>query len=384
MAFAQLSLHPQLLQSIEDLGFKACTPIQAAILPLSLDNLDVIGKAQTGTGKTAAFLITVINQLLQNETEETRYAGEPRALIIAPTRELALQIKKDADDLTAHCSISSYCVVGGTDVSKQDRHLRSTVTDLLIGTPGRLLDLLQRKSIFLDLIDHLVLDEADRMLDMGFIPQIKKIIRLTPQRQCRQTLLFSATFNDDVIHLAENWTVDPIKIDVEPDQVATDLIDQIIYMVNAEQKYFLLNNLIQQENLQRAIVFLNRRDDCRSLYQWLRDKNISCGILTGEIPQAKRLSTLERFRSGKISILIATDVAGRGIHIEGISHVINFNLPENPDDYVHRIGRTGRAGAKGTSISFACEDDAFVLPQLESHLGQKLPCLHPPEELLSP
>jgi len=381
--FQDLPLHEHLLKALAALKFDYCTPIQAAILPLSLNRADIIGKAQTGTGKTAAFLVSIINHLLTNPLPDTQYAGEPRALIIAPTRELALQIKKDADELTTFCDIESMCVVGGTDITKQDRHLRHHAVDILIATPGRLLDLLQRKTIFLDLIDVLVLDEADRMLDMGFIPQIRKIIRDAPQRQFRQTLLFSATFNDDVLELAENWTVDPIRIETEPDSLATKSVTQLIYMVNANQKNGLLYNLITQEKLQRVIIFLNRRDQCRTLYDWLCAKRIRCGILTGEIPQHKRIKTLDEFRNGTTNILIATDVAGRGIHIEGVSHVINYTLPEDPDDYVHRIGRTGRAGATGTAISFACEDDAFLIPAIESHLNESLSCTHPPDELLA-
>jgi len=312
--FQDLPLHESLQKALATLTFTHCTPIQAAILPLALNRDDIIGKAQTGTGKTAAFLVSIINHLLINPLPDTQYAGEPRALVIAPTRELALQIHKDTEELTQHSDLKSMCVVGGTDITKQDRHLRHHAIDILIATPGRLLDLLQRKTIFLDLIDILVLDEADRMLDMGFIPQIRKIIREAPQRQYRQTLLFSATFNDDVLELAANWTVDPIRIETEPDSLATKSVTQLIYMVNANQKNGLLYNLITQEKLQRVIIFLNRRDQCRTLYDWLRAKQIRCGILTGEVPQPKRIKTLEDFRGGTTNILIATDVAGRGIH----------------------------------------------------------------------
>tara|TARA_R110001599_G_scaffold65838_2_gene185954 strand:- start:205773 stop:206954 length:1182 start_codon:yes stop_codon:yes gene_type:complete len=380
--FHDLGLRDELMQAIADLGFKYSSPIQAKVLPHTLQGSDAIGKAQTGTGKTAAFLITIFNDLLCNPVEGERFVGEPRALVIAPTRELVMQIAQDAEDLARHSDLQVATLIGGMDYQKQLNRLHNNVIDLVVATPGRLLDFMSRRDLYLDHVEILVLDEADRMLDMGFIPQVKRIVRATPRREDRQTLLFSATFTQDIINLSEQWTYEPITIEIEPDHVATDSVDQKVYLVSSEQRYRVLNNLVRSEDATSVIVFANRRDQVRRLHERLRKSGIAAGILSGEIPQAKRTSTLAQFKEGKIKVLVATDVAGRGIHVEGVSHVVNYNLPEDPEDYVHRIGRTGRAGATGISISFASEDDAFLLPDLEALLGTRLECTHPPKELL--
>ncbi len=380
--FHDLGLREELMHAIADLGFKYCSPIQAAILPLTLQGGDAIGKAQTGTGKTAAFLVTMFNDLLCNPIQGERFVGEPRALVIAPTRELVMQIAQDAEDLARHSDLQVATLIGGMDYQKQLNRLHTTVIDLVVATPGRLLDFMSRRDLYLDHVEILVLDEADRMLDMGFIPQVKRIVRATPRREDRQTLLFSATFTQDIIKLSEQWTYEPVTIEIEPDHVATDSVDQKVYLVSSEQRYRVLNNLVRSEDATSVIVFANRRDQVRRLHERLRKSGVAAGILSGEIPQAKRTSTLEQFKQGKIKVLVATDVAGRGIHVEGVSHVVNYTLPEDPEDYVHRIGRTGRAGATGISISFASEDDAFLLPDLEALLGMRLECTHPPAELL--
>jgi len=380
--FQKFDLHPTLLRAIKGLGYSHCTPIQAETLPYTLKRQDMIGKAQTGTGKTAAFLVTIIDFLLKNPLEE-RYAGEPRALIIAPTRELAIQIGVDADGLCEGSDLTVLHVVGGMDLDKQIKTLNNKTVDILVATPGRLMDLQQRKSIFLDMVDILVLDEADRMLDMGFIPQVSRIVRATPSTKFRQTLLFSATFTPEIMDLSQRWTHEPISIEIEPESVATDTVEQIVYIVTSEEKYTLLYNLLRKVELSRTIIFANRRDETRKLAEILKKQNINCAILSGEIPQHKRIKTLEDFRSGKIPVLVATDVAGRGLHVDDISHVINFSLPEDSEDYVHRIGRTGRAGTSGTSISFACEDDSFRIPNIEELLGHKLKCEIPDQDLLS-
>ncbi|MDH4039047.1 MAG: ATP-dependent RNA helicase RhlB [Gammaproteobacteria bacterium] len=380
--FHDLGLREELMHAIADLGFKYCSPIQASILPHTLQGNDAIGKAQTGTGKTAAFLVTIFNDLLCNPIEGERFVGEPRALVIAPTRELVMQIAQDAEDLARHTDLQVSTLIGGMDYQKQLNRLHNTVIDLVVATPGRLLDFMSRRDLYLDHVEILVLDEADRMLDMGFIPQVKRIVRATPRREVRQTLLFSATFTQDIINLSEQWTYEPITIEIEPDHVATDSVDQKVFLVSSEQRYRVLNNLLRSEEATSVIVFANRRDQVRRLHERLRKSGVAAGILSGEIPQAKRTSTLEQFKQGKIKVLVATDVAGRGIHVEGVSHVVNYNLPEDPEDYVHRIGRTGRAGATGISISFASEDDAFLLPDLEALLGTRLECTHPPAEWL--
>ncbi len=380
--FHDLALRDELMHGIADLGFHYCSAIQAQVLPHTLQGHDAIGKAQTGTGKTAAFLITIFNDLLVNPVETERFIGEPRALVIAPTRELVMQIAADAADLGKHTGLNTVTLIGGMDYQKQLNRLQREVVDLVVATPGRLLDFMGRRDLFLDHVEVLVLDEADRMLDMGFIPQVKRIVRATPRKEDRQTLLFSATFTQDIINLSQQWTFEPVTVEIEPESVATDSVDQKIYLVSSEQRFRILNNLIRSDSCSSLIVFANRRDQVRRLHERLRKAGVKCGVLSGEIPQAKRTRTLEQFKSGEIKVLVATDVAGRGIHVDGVSHVVNYNLPEDPEDYVHRIGRTGRAGATGTSISFASEDDAFLLPDLEALLGSPLECTHPPEELL--
>ena len=381
--FHDLDLPVQLMHGIADLGFQYASPIQAESLPYTLAGNDVVGKAQTGTGKTAAFLITIINDLMTHPLEEEQYAGEPRALIIAPTRELVMQISEDAKGLAKHTGLKVQTLVGGMDYDKQKKALHYDTADIIIATPGRLIDFAGNKDVYLDRVEVMVIDEADRMLDMGFIPQVRRIVRMTPHKDHRQTLLFSATFTSDVERLAEQWTLDATRIEIEPEHVASDSVDQKVYIVESKNKFKLLQALLETEQAESVIVFANRRDEVRRLHERLRKKGLSTGMLSGEIAQNKRVRTLEDFKSGKIQVLVATDVAGRGLHVDDISHVINYTLPEEPEDYVHRIGRTGRAGKTGVSISFACEDDSFLLEPIEKLLGGKLNCVRPPEELLA-
>lgn len=383
LPFAFLNLDPRLQKGIDEQGFSTCTPIQSEALPHTLLGKDVIGKAQTGTGKTAAFLITIIQNLLTTPEQEERYNGEPRALILAPTRELALQIEKDARPLLKNTPLNMVSIVGGMDYKKQQKRLQEEIVDIVVGTPGRLIDFVRGKDLFLSETEIVVIDEADRMLDMGFIPDVKRLVRETPYKTYRQTLLFSATFTADIMNLSENWTTDPVRVEIEPESVANASVDQKIYIVMADQKINVLYNLITQQNLDRVMVFVNRRDETRDLTTKLKALGLRVAMLSGEIPQHKRLRTLENFRNGRLRVMVATDVAGRGIHIEGISHVVNYTLPEDPEDYVHRIGRTGRAGATGTSVSFACEEDAFLIPAIETLLGEKVLCTHPEPELLA-
>lgn len=380
--FHDFNLPIILMHAISDLGFQYCSPIQARTLPYTLRGHDIVGKAQTGTGKTAAFLTTIITELLNNPVEDDYFAGEARSLIIAPTRELVMQIAGDARDLCKYTNLKVHSLVGGIDYDKQKRYLHDRLCDILVATPGRLLDFASSNDVYLDRTEILVLDEADRMLDMGFIPQVRRIVRLTPHPDHRHTMFFSATFTPEVIELARQWTVDPTTVEIEPDNIATESVTQKVYITSTEEKFELLKNIIQQNEVESVIVFANRRDQCRGLQKKLKDKGFHVGLLSGEVPQGKRIKTLEDFKSGKLTILVATDVAGRGIHIDGISHVVNYTLPEEPEDYVHRIGRTGRAGENGTSISFACEDDAFLLEPIEKLLGSKLLAELPAKDLL--
>ena len=377
--FHDLGLHVDLMQAIFKQGFGYCTPIQAKTLPHTLKGLDIIGKAQTGTGKTAAFLITIIDQILCHPITDERFIGEPRALIIAPTRELVAQIADDAKQLCCCSNLRVVALVGGEPSEKQLKQLDAGFVDIIVATPGRLIDFVQRKNVYLDRVETLVLDEADRMLDMGFIPQVKQIVRSTPQKENRQTLLFSATFTPDIINLSQQWTLSPAEVEIEPESVATDTVEQLFYMVSDSEKLDFLTHLLKQDEIKHCIIFANRRDQCQWLYKRLQRNGAAVEVLTGEVAQNKRTRTLADFKSGKIRFLIATDVVGRGIHIDGITHVINYNLPQEAENYVHRIGRTGRAGATGTSISLIGEEDAYEVAELEKLLDTKLKMQLPPE-----
>jgi ATP-dependent RNA helicase RhlB len=376
--FAEFMLPEPLLQAIDDLGFHYCTPIQSGVLPYSLSDYDVTGQAQTGTGKTAAFLITILTQQYEFPLRSPNPPGTPRALVLAPTRELAIQIEQDAQLLGKHLGSRILNVVGGMDLNKQRMELNEMPVDILVATPGRLIDFMQRRVIDLSRVEILVIDEADRMLDMGFIPDVRRIVYKTPHKRKRQTLFFSATFNDDVMRLAQQWTLDPMHVAIEPERVATETVDQRFWVVSGSGKNDTLARLIESTDAPRIMVFANRRDQTRAVFEYLRSRQVSCEMLSGEVPQRKRLSTLDKFKRGKLQVLVATDVAGRGIHVDDVTHVVNYDLPEDPEDYVHRIGRTGRAGAHGISISFVSEDDAFNLPAIEAFLGKKVECIQPP------
>jgi ATP-dependent RNA helicase RhlB len=380
--FHDFDLPATLMRGIQDTGFHYCTPIQATSLPHSLNGHDMVGKAQTGTGKTAAFLISIITDLLKHPIDDERYMGEARSLIMAPTRELAIQIADDATQLLKHTDLRVHCLVGGMDYGKQLAKMQKSHCDILVGTPGRLLDFANNRDLYLDQVEVLVIDEADRMLDMGFIPQVRRLVRLTPKREERQTLLFSATFTPEIMRLSETWTDNPVTVEIGAERVATDTVDQRIYITTASEKFALLNNILVNDDVDSVMVFANRRDICRNLHEKLKKKGFKVGLLSGDVPQNRRMKALEQFKSGALKVMVATDVAGRGIHVDGISHVINYTLPEEPEDYVHRIGRTGRAGKTGTSISFACEDDAFLLEPIEKLLDMKLPCTMPEEHLV--
>lgn len=360
-------------RAIDALGFKDMTPIQQKVLKFTLAGHDAIGRAQTGTGKTAAFLVSVINDLLNNPIQEQRYRGEPRALILAPTRELALQIESDAKELTKFSDLHVVTLLGGVDFDKQKAQLDKKPVDIMVATPGRLIDFVEQKEVWLDQIEFLVIDEADRLLDMGFIPSVKRIVRFSPRKEQRQTLMFSATFSYDVLNLAQQWLFEPVTVEIEPEKKTNADVEQRVYMVAKSDKYKLLQDILRDEPIEKVMIFANRRDQVRKLYDNLKRDGYKVVMLSGEIAQDKRLKMLDQFKNGQHNIMIATDVAGRGIHVDGVSHVVNFTLPEQSDDYVHRIGRTGRAGTRGVSISFLSEDDAFYLPEIEKAIGQKLP-----------
>ena len=382
--FHDFNLPVEIMHAVSDLGFQYCTPIQARVLEPATAGMNVTGRAQTGTGKTAAFLISVFTRFLNNPDAKARPVGTPRALVLAPTRELCIQIASDAHDLGKYTKLRCVAVYGGMDFDKQARMLEQGPVDLIAATPGRLIDFLRRGMIDLSRADALVIDEADRMLDMGFIPDVRSIIRRMPPKHARQTLMFSATFTEDVHKLAAQWMDSPVLAEIEPEQVAVDTVKQLVYVVASRQKFTVLYNLLKQPDVTRTLVFGNRRDSTLELTDALRRHGITCGLLSGAIDQKKRLRILDEFKDGRLPVLVATDVAGRGLHIDGVSHVINYDFPYEADDYVHRIGRTGRAGAAGTAISFACEDESFIIPEIEAYIKRPLECRQPEAHLLGP
>lgn len=370
--FDDLPLSEPILKAVQALKFDQLTPIQAQILPHTLANQDAIGQAQTGTGKTATFLITIIESLLKRpfQADEIRYLGEPRALVLAPTRELAQQILADCRELTRFSQLYNLCITGGADFDKQLEQLHKRPLDILIGTPGRIIDWVNKGELFLDRVEVFVLDEADRMLDMGFIPDIKRIVRHMPSNTERQSLLFSATFNQDVMNLAYRWLHQPAFVEIAPESKTNQAINQQFYLVTEREKISALKQILADDSVKKTIIFANRKDQVKRLYDYLR-RHHKVTMLSGDVAQQKRERYLQRFKDGEVNVLVATDVAGRGIHVDDVTHVINYTLPDMPDDYVHRIGRTGRAGLSGVSISFVGENDAFNLPALERHVDQK-------------
>ena len=382
VTFASLGLKPEVMQGINAAGFVNCTPIQAQTLPIALTGHDVAGQAQTGTGKTAAFLVALYQTLLTRPAPATRSATSVRALIVAPTRELAVQIHHDALSLGAHTGLRHVVVFGGIDYDKQRQQLAAGC-DVLIGTPGRLIDYFKQHVFDLRSAQVLVLDEADRMFDLGFIADIRYILRRLPPPQRRQSMLFSATLSQRVLELAYEHMNNPETVRIEPDKMTVDLVRQIIYYPATEEKVALLIGLLRQSEAHRTLVFVNTRRSAERLESVLRANGFHAQALSGDVPQNKRLRFLRDFHEGKLAVLIATDVASRGLHIPDVSHVFNFDLPQDPSDYVHRIGRTARAGAAGDAISFACEEYAVALPDIESYLGHKIPFAAIAPELLA-
>lgn len=369
--FSSFNLAPEILQGLEDAGFSKCTPIQADTLPLALAGQDVAGQAQTGTGKTAAFLVAVMQHLLSDPGAENRRANQPRALILAPTRELAIQIHKDAEVFGGHTGLKLALCYGGTGYDEQRKQLEDGV-DIVIGTPGRLIDYFKQHVFDLSAIQVVVLDEADRMFDLGFIKDIRFLLRRMPSPSERLGMLFSATMSYRVTELAYEHMNNPELVAVEADTVTADKVRQIVYHTANEEKIPLLIGLLRHMDPRRTIVFVNTKRMGDKVWAYLEGNGFRAAILSGDVPQKKRQSLLAEFMRGELPVLVATDVAARGLHIPDVSHVINFDLPDNGEDYVHRIGRTARFGASGDAISFACETFAFNLMDVEQYVGHKI------------
>lgn len=376
------NLAKEIVQGIEDTGFSFCTPIQAETLPIALAGHDVAGQAQTGTGKTAAFLLATLQRLLKNPPASNRRKNDPRAIMLAPTRELAVQIHKDAEVLAKHTGLKLGLVYGGTGYEQQRQQLEAGV-DILIGTPGRLIDYYKQKVFGLDAIEVVVLDEADRMFDLGFIKDIRYVLRRMPPPEKRQGLLFSATLSCRVTELAYEHMNNPQEVKIETENVTADNVKQTCYMTANDEKIPLLIGLLRHMDPHRTIIFVNTKREADRVWGFLEGNKLHAAILSGDVPQNKRLSLLRDFQSGNLPIMVATDVAARGLHIPEVSHVINYDLPEDAEDYVHRIGRTARAGASGDAISFACENYSFSLPDIEAYIGHKLPMEPVTTELLA-
>src|SRR5579864_543384 len=370
--FESFSLAPPLMQGIRDAGFTYCTPIQAQTLPIALAGRDVAGQAQTGTGKTAAFLVAMYHSLLTRPASAQRQPTSVLALIVAPTRELAVQIHHDALTLGAHTGLRQLVVFGGIDYEKQRTQLAAGC-EVLIGTPGRLIDYFKQHVFDLRHAQVLVLDEADRMFDLGFIADIRYILRRLPHPERRQSMLFSATLSQRVLELAYEHMNNPELVRIEPDKMTVDQVRQLMYYPSMEEKVPLLIGLLHQSEAVRTMVFVNTKRTAERLEATLKANGFEAQALSGDVPQNKRLRFLRDFHDGKLAVLIATDVASRGLHIPDVSHVFNFDLPQDAPDYVHRIGRTARAGAEGDAISFACEEYAVSLPEIEAYIGHKVP-----------
>jgi ATP-dependent RNA helicase RhlB len=372
MDFVSLDLPEAVMEGIRDAGFVTMTPIQEAALPLALRGKDVAGQSQTGTGKTAAFLIAAFTRLLREPEPVPAPVAAPRVLIIAPTRELVVQIESDACLLGRHTPFRMQAVYGGIDYAKQRDDLAAGA-DVLIGTPGRLIDYLKQHVWSPRRVEVLVIDEADRMFDMGFIADLRFILRKLPPHDRRQSFLFSATLSFRVLELTWEFMNNPTQITIMPEQKTADNVEQSLFHVGREEKFPLLLGLLRREAGARILIFSNTREEARRLEDRLRRNGWQARALTGDIEQKRRLRILNDFKEGQLPVLVATDVASRGLHIENVSHVVTWDLPQDVEDYVHRIGRTARAGAAGKAISLVDESSALLLEAIEKFLGQKIP-----------
>ncbi len=378
MNFSELDLPYEVQQGIEHVGFTTCTPVQEAVIPRAVRGEDVAAQAQTGTGKTAAFLISLFTRMTRFPAQDCE--NSPQALIIAPTRELADQIYHEAERLGKFTGFRFLAVYGGVDYQKQMATLQKGV-DVLIGTPGRLIDYYKQRVYSLKKTRYLIIDEADRMFDMGFIDDLRYLIKKMPPYAKRQSMLFSATLSYRVMELAYEHMNLPEKISITPEKVTVEQVEQVLYHVGKHEKIPLLLGLLKQEKPERALIFVNTRRAADMVVERLNRNGWKAEAITGDIIQKKRLRILEDFKNGKLPLLVATDVASRGIHVEGVTHVINLDLPQDAEDYVHRIGRTGRAGATGKALSLADEEYVYSLEEIEKYIGQKIPVAWAEESL---
>ncbi len=382
MDFAALDLPEPLMRGIREAGFVTATPIQEGTLPLALKGRDVAGQSQTGTGKTAAFFIAAFTRILRHPVPGSP-SSAPRVLVIAPTRELVVQIEADAKVLGQFTGLKILSVYGGIDYNKQRDDLRAGC-DLLVGTPGRLIDYLKQHVWSPRRVEVLVIDEADRMFDMGFIADLRFILRRLPPAEKRQSFLFSATLSFRVLELTWEFMNNPTQITIAPKQKTVETVEQVLYHVGREEKFSLLLGVFRREGGDRILIFTNTREEARRLEDRLTRNGWLARALTGDVDQKRRLRILNEFKDGELPVLVATDVASRGLHIEGVTHVVNWDLPQDPEDYVHRIGRTARAGAGGRAISLVDEATALMLEPIEKFLGQKIPVDWPDDELFLP
>jgi ATP-dependent RNA helicase RhlB len=377
MKFTELNLPAPVFRGVEAMGFTDLTPVQEQSIPLALQGKDVAGQAQTGTGKTAAFLIALFTRLLSRQGASP---DAPRALILAPTRELVVQIAEDAQGLGRFCDFRIQPIFGGVDYDKQRQALQDGV-DIIIATPGRLIDYVKQRAVTLGHVEALVIDEADRMFDMGFIRDLRYILRKLPPFEQRQTMLFSATLSRRVMELAYEFMNLAEKVQVAPEQVTAEQVEEVLYHVARKEKFALLLGLLKKDAAaRRVMLFVNTKREAEFLAGRLRANDFKAAIISGDIPQKKRMRILDDFKNGRINFLVGTDVASRGIHVEGVTHVINYDLPQDREDYVHRIGRTARAGASGKAISFADEDLVFYLSEIEDYIGHRIPAVFPGDD----
>jgi len=377
MTFEELNLDPPLLRGIQDMGFTALTPVQERTLVVSLAGRDVAVQSQTGTGKTAAFLITIFQRQRQVA------AAWRKALIVAPTRELAVQIEEEAKLLGRHLDLRSGCFYGGVGYHRQEAALKRGV-DIMVGTPGRLLDLEQKGTLSMKGIGFLVIDEADRLFDMGFLPDIRRILRRVPPLQYRQTMLFSATLSGPALQIAREHMNQPERIAIRPEKITVDAVHQELYHVGSGEKLGLLLGILRRDRPRSVLIFTNMKHDAERLSRRLEANGYANEYLTGDLAQSKRLQIIDDFKSGRQKIVVATDVAARGLHIEDLDLVVNYDVPNESESYVHRIGRTARAGKSGKAVTLACEKYVLNLAPIQELIQYKIPVIYPEDDLFLP